>query len=99
MAAAAAGDAKAGGDDRLHFNLSVPFPSVREAQIALGSLSPDSEPRKGGISKTLSVQGCTLKGRWEAHEARILRVSVGSFLDNLSLVLETMDQFGPPSTG
>ncbi|XP_055486770.1 L antigen family member 3-like [Leucoraja erinacea] len=87
-----------GAGDRLHFNLSVPFPSVREAQIALGSLSPDCEPRKGGISRTLSVQGCTLQGRWVAHEARILRVSVSSFLDHLSLVLETMDRFGPPST-
>ncbi|XP_059805456.1 L antigen family member 3-like [Hypanus sabinus] len=94
---AAGGEAVANGDNRLHFNLSVPFPSAREAQIALGSLSPDAEPRKGGISRTLTVQDCTLQGHWEAEEARILRVSVSSFLDNLSLVLETMDRFGPAS--
>lgn len=34
--------------------------------------------------------------RWSADEARILRVSVNSFLDHLSLVLETMQMFGPP---
>lgn len=34
--------------------------------------------------------------RWRADEARILRVSVSSFLDHLSLVLETMEMFGPP---
>lgn len=34
--------------------------------------------------------------RWSADEARILRVSVNSFLDHLSLVLETMEMFGPP---
>lgn len=34
--------------------------------------------------------------RWTADEARILRVSVSSFLDHLSLVMETMDAFGPP---
>lgn len=34
--------------------------------------------------------------RWRADEARILRVSVNSFLDHLSLVLETMEMFGSP---
>uniref|UniRef100_A0A3B4TR89 L antigen family member 3 n=1 Tax=Seriola dumerili TaxID=41447 RepID=A0A3B4TR89_SERDU len=74
-------------------SLDVPFPSSREAAIALNSLSPDREPRKGGISKQLTVSGST---RWSADEARILRVSVNSFLDHLSLVMETMQMFGPP---
>ncbi|MBN3317462.1 LAGE3 protein, partial [Atractosteus spatula] len=34
---------------------------------------------------------------WAADEARILRVSVGSFLDHLALVLETIEEFGPPA--
>ncbi|XP_076614078.1 L antigen family member 3-like [Chaetodon auriga] len=82
--------------DKLEFSLDVPFPSSREAAIALRSLSPDREPRKGGISKQLSVSGRTLSVRWSADEARILRVSVNSFLDHLALVVETMDMFGPP---
>ncbi|KAH0628853.1 hypothetical protein JD844_010443 [Phrynosoma platyrhinos] len=73
--------------------LSIPFPSSLLAQIALGSLAPDPEPRKGGISKELSVMEDTLH---VADEARILRVSVSSFLEHLSLVVETMDLFGPP---
>ncbi|XP_034534335.1 EKC/KEOPS complex subunit Lage3 [Notolabrus celidotus] len=81
---------------KLEFSLDVPFPSSREANIALRSLSPDREPRKGGISKQLSVTGSTLSVRWSADEARILRVSVNSFLDHLSLVVETMEMFGPP---
>uniref|UniRef100_A0A3P9L8Z6 L antigen family member 3 n=1 Tax=Oryzias latipes TaxID=8090 RepID=A0A3P9L8Z6_ORYLA len=72
-------------------SLDVPFPSPREATIALSSLSPDREPRRGGISKHLSVSGST---RWSADEARILRVSVCSFLDHLQLVVETMEKFG-----
>ncbi|XP_054600004.2 L antigen family member 3-like isoform X2 [Nothobranchius furzeri] len=87
-----------GGDSnleagKLEFSLDVPFPSSHEALIALRSLSPDQEPRRGGISKQLSVSGSTL--RWSADEARILRVSVSSFLDHLSLVIETMEMFGP----
>ncbi|XP_018590002.1 L antigen family member 3-like isoform X2 [Scleropages formosus] len=82
-------------EDKLEFVLHVPLPSEREASIALGSLAPDREPRKGGITKELSALGNVLSVRWTADEARILRVSVGSFLDNLALVLETMEQFGP----
>ncbi|XP_022064154.2 L antigen family member 3-like [Acanthochromis polyacanthus] len=81
---------------KLEFSLDVPFPSSSEASIALRSLSPDREPRRGGISKRLAVTGNTLSVRWSADEARILRVSVNSFLDHLSLVLETMETFGPP---
>ncbi|XP_028274175.1 L antigen family member 3-like isoform X2 [Parambassis ranga] len=82
------------GTGRLEFSLDVPFPSSREATIALRSLSPDKEPRKGGITKQLTVTDNLL--RWSADEARILRVSVNSFLDHLTLVIETMDMFGPP---
>uniref|UniRef100_A0A8D0B7N0 L antigen family member 3 n=1 Tax=Salvator merianae TaxID=96440 RepID=A0A8D0B7N0_SALMN len=75
--------------------LSVPFPSPLLARIALGSLAPDPEPRKGGISKELKVTEDVLHV-WIADEARILRVSISSFLEHLSLVVETMDMFGPP---
>ncbi|KAG5835276.1 hypothetical protein ANANG_G00271830 [Anguilla anguilla] len=68
------------------------------ANIALRSLLPDREPRKGGISKDLSVSDNAMSVKWTADEARILRVSVGSFLDHLALVLETMEEFGPPLT-
>ncbi|KAM6903112.1 L antigen family member 3-like [Xenentodon cancila] len=82
--------------DKLEFSLDVPFPSSHQAAIALRSLSPDKEPRRGGVSKNLSVSGATLLVRWSADEARILRVSVNSFLDHLKLVVETMEMFGPP---
>ncbi|AWP14814.1 putative L antigen family member 3-like [Scophthalmus maximus] len=81
---------------KLEFFLDVPFPTPQEAEVALRSLSPDREPRKGGISKQLTMSGSTLSVRWIADEARILRVSVNSFLDHLSLVVETMETFGPP---
>ncbi|XP_018110912.1 EKC/KEOPS complex subunit LAGE3 [Xenopus laevis] len=80
----------------LQFKLCVPFPSSREAQIAHNSLCPDAEPRKGGVSKTLNVTDNILHVNWTADEARILRVSVSSFLEHLSLVILTIDRFGPP---
>ncbi|XP_029920491.1 L antigen family member 3-like [Myripristis murdjan] len=95
MAAPSSGDTNH-ESGKHEFALDIPFPSSREAVIALQSLSPDREPRKGGISKQLSVSGSKLSVRWSADEARILRVSVASFLDHLSLVVETMVMFGPP---
>ncbi|CAI5796125.1 Hypothetical predicted protein [Podarcis lilfordi] len=76
--------------------LRIPFPSSSLAQIALSSLDPKPEPRKEGISKELDVTEDILHVRWRADEARILRVSISSFLKHLSLVVETMDLFGSP---
>ncbi|XP_019745683.1 L antigen family member 3-like isoform X2 [Hippocampus comes] len=78
---------------KLEFSLDVPFPSARQAAVALGSLSPDREPRRGGVHKRLTLTGSVLNVKWRADEARVLRVSVNSFLDHLSLVLETMHAF------
>ncbi|XP_030048296.1 EKC/KEOPS complex subunit LAGE3 [Microcaecilia unicolor] len=86
----------AGAAQPLSFTLTVPFPSCLEAQIAHDTLAPDAEPRRGGITKQLSVNRNILHVQWQADEARILRVSVSSFLDLLSLTVQTMDRFGPP---
>ncbi|XP_015197710.2 L antigen family member 3-like [Lepisosteus oculatus] len=85
------------GQAKLEFALRIPFPSEREARIALQSLSPDREPRRGGIGKEMRAADNVLSVTWAADEARILRVSVGSFMDHLALVLETMEEFGPPA--
>ncbi|KAM7113957.1 EKC/KEOPS complex subunit LAGE3-like [Molossus nigricans] len=100
QAAGPGGDAalKAGRPgNRLHrFALRVPFPSPLEADIARGSLAPDAEPRRGAVGKELSVSGSVLAVCWRAEDARLLRTSVTGFLDQLSLVVRTMQRFGPP---
>lgn len=78
------------------FSLSVPFPSALEAQIARGSLAPDAEPHSRAVHKELTVTGSVLAVRWRAEDSRLLRVSVINFLDQLSLVVRTMQRFGPP---
>ncbi|XP_053371764.1 L antigen family member 3-like isoform X1 [Clarias gariepinus] len=77
--------------------IEVPFPSQKELSIALQSLSPDMEPGKGGTIKTVNATANALSVKWNAVEARSLRVSVGSFLDHLALVMETMEAFGQPA--
>ncbi|XP_008587155.1 PREDICTED: EKC/KEOPS complex subunit LAGE3 [Galeopterus variegatus] len=82
---------------RLHmFSLSVPFPTPLEAEIARGSLAPDAEPHQGAVGKELTVSGSTLAICWRAEDSRLLRISIINFLEHLSLVVRTMQRFGPP---
>ncbi|KAL0588274.1 EKC/KEOPS complex subunit LAGE3 [Plecturocebus cupreus] len=78
------------------FTLSVPFPTRLEAEIAHGSLAPDAEPHQRVVGKDLTVSGRILTVRWKAEDCRLLRISIINFLDQLSLVLRTMQRFGPP---
>ncbi|XP_040121534.1 EKC/KEOPS complex subunit LAGE3 [Oryx dammah] len=78
------------------FTLSVPFPSALEAEIARGSLAPDTEPHRGAVGKELTVSGNVLAVCWRAEDCRLLRISIVNFLDQLSLVVRTMQRFGPP---
>ncbi|XP_071809973.1 EKC/KEOPS complex subunit LAGE3-like [Asterias amurensis] len=76
-------------------DLTIPFGTVREAEIAFNTLRVDKEPRKE-VTKHLQLEGHLLKVSFTASEARLLRVAVGSFTDFLNLTIETMEQFGPP---
>uniref|UniRef100_A0A2K5HXK1 L antigen family member 3 n=1 Tax=Colobus angolensis palliatus TaxID=336983 RepID=A0A2K5HXK1_COLAP len=90
-------DADAGGGaDGGAGTLSVPFPTPLEAEIAHGSLVPDAEPHQRVVGKDLTVSGRILAIRWKAEDCRLLRISVINFLDHLSLVVRTMQRFGPP---
>ncbi|XP_021573578.1 EKC/KEOPS complex subunit LAGE3 [Carlito syrichta] len=78
------------------FTLSVPFPTPLEAEVALGSLAPDAEPHQRVVGKDLTVSGSVLAVHWKAEDCRLLRISIINFLDQLSLVVRTMQRFGPP---
>lgn len=82
--------------DKLNVELKVPFASEREAVIAYNSLSVDTEPRRSGTERQMFQTGNLLIVKWEASEARVMRVSVNGFLDHLALVTQTMEEFGPP---
>lgn len=78
------------------FALTVPFPTSLEAEIACGSLAPDGEPHQGLVGKELKASGGLLEVHWSAEDPRLLRFSVMNFLDQLSLVVNTIQRFGPP---
>lgn len=78
----------------LKLEISVPFATESEAQIALNSLSVDPEPKRGGVKKELVVKSNVLLVTMSSTEAKSLRVGANSFLDHLTLVVETIEAFG-----
>ncbi|XP_031827408.1 EKC/KEOPS complex subunit LAGE3 [Nomia melanderi] len=80
----------------VNVNLSIPFPSLREAEIAYQVLRVDKEPSRGSVSKELTLDNNLLQLVISGTEARKVRVALTSFFDNLILVTETIQRFGPP---
>lgn len=82
-------------ETNLKAELVIPFSCNEHARIAYTTLTVDAEPRRELINKTIHLDETSrcLRVNWLAAESRILRVSVNSFLDNLGLVLETIQLF------
>ncbi len=83
-------------NEELKAEINIPFKNTEHAKIVFNSLNVDKEPRKELITRklTLTEDNTVLKVNWLSKEARILRVSINSFLDHLHLVLSTVEEFG-----
>uniref|UniRef100_A0A452UZB0 L antigen family member 3 n=1 Tax=Ursus maritimus TaxID=29073 RepID=A0A452UZB0_URSMA len=75
--------------------LTVPFPSPMEAEIAHRFLTPNAQLR-GPVQKELSVDGSVLTVRLTAEDPGQLRISITSCLDQVSLVIRTIQRIVPP---
>ncbi|KAI9312814.1 CTAG/Pcc1 family, partial [Dichotomocladium elegans] len=71
--------------------LEIPFPSPRLATIAEQVLNVDKELKTDQVCRTLIAKGAILEARFECVSARMMRVSVNSFFDMLSMVTRTME--------
>lgn len=79
----------------LKVDLSIAFPSAREAEVAYQVLRVDKEPPRSEVTKKLVLNNNLLEVSFSGKEARKVRVGLTSFFDNLLLVIETIQQFGP----
>ena len=75
-------------------SLIIPFPSPLLASQALQILSPDKELKENLVKRVLSVDGTELHADFECVSARMARISVNSFLENVDLVLSSMAELG-----
>ena len=74
----------------LHRFLSIPFPSPLLASQAFQIISPDKELKDNLVKRTIVVDGSKLNVNFGSVSARMMRIAVNAFLENLDLVVTAM---------
>lgn len=88
--------------------LQIPFPNKNAALIAYRTLSVDKGPGRSTTSVVLSTKNNILCAKFEVSfsnnpkqdavsQLKKLRISMNHWINSLSLVCETMAEFGDPS--
>jgi hypothetical protein len=74
--------------------LRVRLATPAHAELARAALAVDAELSPERSSKALAAEGAELVARFDATDARNLRVAVSAFCDMLCVVLRTLREFG-----
>ncbi|XP_037006543.2 EKC/KEOPS complex subunit LAGE3-like [Artibeus jamaicensis] len=77
------------------FKLTVPFRCPLEAEIARRSVDQDEPHQLQAVRKEFKVKGSILAVRWTAEDPDLLRVSVSTFLEKLSVVMGNIQRIWP----
>ncbi|GJQ86011.1 hypothetical protein Trydic_g14955 [Trypoxylus dichotomus] len=77
----------------LTVNIEIPFASNRIAEIAYHVLRVDAEPRKTVVKEVAHKENC-LVVKFQGTSSRQLRVGVNSLFENVSLISQTLENFG-----
>ncbi|KAF9267847.1 transcription factor Pcc1 [Marasmius fiardii PR-910] len=74
--------------------VQIPFASEKHALIAKSSIEVDPELQPHAVKRTISVQGNTLHAEFITLTIRLARLTVNAFLENVDLVVRTIEHFG-----
>jgi len=75
--------------------ITIPFLSEGDARIAKQALDVDRELQPHAVKRVLQVQGPNLVAELSTLTIRLARLSANAFLENVDLVVQTLDEFGP----
>lgn len=75
-------------------DISIPFPTEQLASQVVTVLSVDSELKKHLIYREMKANGIYLLAVFKSSDLKVLRVSVDSFLDNVILIIRTVNECG-----
>lgn len=78
----------------LTMEVTVPWASGPQAEVAYNSLRVEVEPARSKVSRTMALQGSNLLVTFRAEETRNLRVACTNFFEHVVLVAETIRLFG-----
>lgn len=70
----------------------IPFPNHELAVIAKSALEPDTEIKAAQVQKAFTIDGVNLIVCFEADSARMARVSLQAFFDNIEVIVRAMDE-------
>jgi len=74
--------------------VEVPFASPEHALIAKQVIDVDKELQPQAVKRELSVDGNKLIARFDTLTVRLARLTVNAFLENVDLVVRTIENFG-----
>ncbi|XP_045850917.1 EKC/KEOPS complex subunit LAGE3-like [Meles meles] len=94
--ASALASGEASGSQLLEFVLTVPFLCYMDAEMARQYLISGEEHFQGAVQTELTVIGSNLLIKVTAEDSALLQISTATLLDQLSMVIQTMQHFVPP---
>jgi len=74
--------------------VEVPFASSKHALIAKQVIDVDRELQPQAVKRELSVDGNKLVAKFDTLTVRLARLTVNAFLENVDLVVRTLETFG-----
>ncbi|KAJ7067034.1 CTAG/Pcc1 family [Mycena amicta] len=72
----------------------IPFASPKHASIAMQAIQVDPELQPHAVKRTLALENEFLVATFETLTVRLARLTVNAFLENVDLVVRTIQQFG-----
>ncbi|KAF8239674.1 transcription factor Pcc1 [Tricholoma matsutake] len=76
-----------------NITLEIPFASYKHAQIAKQVIEVDAELQPQAVKRTLEVRENMLIATFSTLTIRLARLTVNSFLENVDLVVRTVEVF------
>ncbi|TFK20709.1 Pcc1-domain-containing protein [Coprinopsis marcescibilis] len=74
--------------------ITVPFATEKHALITKQVIEVDSELQPQAVKRILKVDGKNLIATFETLTVRLARLTVNAFLENVDLVVRTIENFG-----
>ncbi|KAJ9100371.1 hypothetical protein QFC20_005437 [Naganishia adeliensis] len=81
----------------LDSTLKIPFKSAQHADIARRVILVDRELSAHLVERSLVVEDNVLIATYRTATVRLLRLATNGFIENLQLVIRTIQQFAPPA--
>jgi len=78
--------------------VSIPCLSEEHARIVKQAIEVDRELQPHAVKRTLQVEGATVITKISTLTVRLARLSLNAYLENVDLIVRTLQEFTPDET-